>query len=223
MAPHDSHCITDPRTGLDTNPARHPEHYDIVPAMDRTRVPARLLGPGRTIGRVEVTVRLVDPADGSGIEAAARALHDFNVEFDTPTPGAEVLAGRLAERLDGSLFVVLASDRAAGSSGTPVGTAVGVAVVSLRPNVWFDGPVALLDELYVRPERRNGGVGGRLIEAVRREVARRGVEHLEIAVDEGDVDARRFYERLGFSHLDADSGERAFVYWSAVSADPRTA
>lgn len=156
-----------------------------------------------------VSVRLVEPSDRAAVALAARLLHDFNTEFDTPTPGVDVIADRLQRVPADVLFVLVAQD---GSDE------VGVAVVSLRPNVWFDGPVALLDELYVRPERRNGGIGGGLIGAVRAEALRRGVEHLEIAVDEGDHDARRFYERHGFSPLDLDSGDRVLLHSGPVAS-----
>jgi len=94
--------------------------------------------------------------------------------------------------------------------------ACGVAVVSLRPNVWHDGPLALLDELYVEPEQRNRGLGTQLLTAVRAQCRSRHVEQIEINVDVDDTDARRFYERHGFSALDPDTGEHALWYHGAV-------
>lgn len=86
----------------------------------------------------------VDDAD-----EVARLLHDFNTEFDTPTPDVEVLASRLRTLLAGEeTFAILA--------GEP-GVAIGL--TTLRPIVWFDGPVALLDELYVVPALRGRGIG----------------------------------------------------------------
>ena len=70
--------------------------------------------------------------------------------------------------------------------------------MTLRPNVWYEGPVALLDELYVAPEKRGGGLGTQLLHAVERECLASGAELLEINVDGEDVDARRFYERHGY-------------------------
>src|SRR3954452_4244500 len=95
-------------------------------------------------------VRLAEPRDAA---VAAALLHDFNVEFDTPTPGVEVLSGRLERLLRGR-------DTMARRAGEP---ATGVALLTLRANVWSDGPVALLDELYVRPDRRGRGVGTALL------------------------------------------------------------
>lgn len=142
--------------------------------------------------------RLAAPADA---EVVAALLDDFNREFDTETPGTAVLAARLGSLLaDASTFAVLGGD--------PV---VGVALVTLRPNVWYPGPVALLDEMYVVPGRRGSGIGSAVIERMLRECVARGVSAVEINVDEGDVDAQRFYERHGFRGTD-ESGERAFFY-----------
>lgn len=144
-------------------------------------------------------VRLATTDDA---EPLGRLLHDFNTEFDTDTPGPSVLAARLRVLLDGShLFAVVA--------GEPI---VGFAVVSLRPNVWFDAPVALLDELYVVPELRSNGIGSRVIAHVEATCRARGAEQMEINVDEEDLDARRFYERHGYRCTAPGSDERALYY-----------
>ena len=52
--------------------------------------------------------RLATPGDA---EAVAQMLHDFNVEFDTPTPGVEFLTGRFRTLLtSGDVTVILAAD-----------------------------------------------------------------------------------------------------------------
>jgi GNAT superfamily N-acetyltransferase len=149
-----------------------------------------------------VRIATVDDAD-----EVARLLHDFNTEFSTPTPGAAVLADRLRRLLLGeATFAILA--------GAPP---VGLALVTLRPNVWYDGPVALLDELYVVPHLRGQGIGSAIIEHLMDLARERDVDLIEINVDEGDVDTQRFYERHGFSSTETpDSTERAFYYWQEL-------
>ena len=159
---------------------------------------------GAAMAADEWIPRLATPDDADEV---ARLLHDFNTEFDTPSPGVEVLAVRLRDLLAGD-------DTLAILAGAP-GSAVGVALVTLRPNVWFRGPVALLDELYVVPQLRNQGIGTGLIGELLSTATERGVGLIEINVDESDVDAQRFYERHGFSVTDPDSNERAF-YFSRV-------
>ncbi len=148
--------------------------------------------------------RLASPADADEI---ARLLHDFNTEFDTPSPGAEVLAPRLRDLLAGDETIAILA-------GAP---AVGVALVTFRRNVWYAGRVALLDELYVVPRLRSQGIGGAIVGHLL-SLARDGdVDLVEINVDEGDVDAHRFYERHGFSATEPGSTERAFYYFQELT------
>jgi GNAT superfamily N-acetyltransferase len=140
--------------------------------------------------------------------AVATLLHDFNVEFDTETPGAEAIARRLRVLLDStSTFCAVA--------GEPI---VGLALVTLRTNVWFDRPVALVDEFYVIPDLRGRGIGALLIATVETTCRDQGVAQVEINVDEGDLDARRFYERHGYRSGDGD-GDRGLFYERALPTE----
>ncbi len=148
-------------------------------------------------------IRRADPSDADRL---AVMLHAFNTEFDTETPGVEVLAERLRMLLAGaSTFAVLADEPAAG-----------VALVTLRPNVWSDGPVALLDEMYVEPEQRGTGIGSAILQHMVEICRELGVAAIEINVDESDAGAMRFYERHGFGGVDPDSGERAFYFYRSL-------
>ncbi len=138
------------------------------------------------MGQSERRPRLATVDDA---EEVALLLHDFNSEFDTPSPGPAVLAARLRTLLAGDNTVAILA-------GTP---AVAVALVTLRTNVWYSGQVALLDELYVEPSLRGQGIGSAIVDRLVSISQASGVDLIEINVDEDDVDARRFYERHGFS------------------------
>ena len=142
-------------------------------------------------------------ATADDAETVARLLDTFNREYDTETPGVEVLRERLRRLLpEGNVIALLIGD-----------PAVGVALLTLRPNVWYDGPVGLLDELYVAPERRNAGLGTALLRAAEDAVRARGAEVLEINVDGYDTGARRFYERHGYRNSEQGSDEPLLYYF----------
>ena len=89
----------------------------------------------------------------------------------------------------------------------------GLAVLSFRSNVWYDGPVGILDELYVRPGQRGRRLGSALLAASCDLVRRRGGELLEINVDGDDIDARRFYETHGFSNTEPGRTDALLYYY----------
>ena len=151
----------------------------------------------------QLTVRLATPDDA---EIVARMLHDFNTEFDVASPGVDVLAPRLRDLLAGEdTFAILAGDPPAG-----------LALVTVRPNIWYAGPVALLDEMYVVPDRRDQGIGSAVIERLLALARERGYGMVEINVDEGDVDAQRFYRHHGFANTEDGSTERAFYFFQEL-------
>jgi GNAT superfamily N-acetyltransferase len=151
------------------------------------------------VGEDEWKPRLATVDDA---EEIARLLDDFNSEFNSPSPGAEVLSARLRVLLAGDETIAIVA-------GSP---AVAVALITLRPNVWYAGKVALLDELYVVPHRRGQGIGSAVVGELLSISPTMGVDLIEINVDEGDVDAQRFYRRHGFSATEPGSTERAFYF-----------
>ena len=149
------------------------------------------------------------PIDTPRVAAAAQAdtvavlLDAFNQEYDTPTPGTVVLATRLRRLLaNGDVIALLAGD-----------PAVAVALLTLRPNVWYDGPVALLDELYVAPGRRGQGLGSALLAAAEEMTRQRGGQLLEINIDGDDTDARRFYEQHGYANSELGENSPLLYYF----------
>ena len=156
-------------------------------------------------GTQHVHVRVADAADAS---CAGHLLFDFNTEFDTPTPSAKDLASRFRTMLRRhDVLMLLAED---GSAGHP--RAVGFAYLTLRPTPYSDGPVAELEELYVRPELRNHGIGSRLLGRALEQVRQRSALEMRVGIDEVDTDARRFYERHGYWNVEPESGNRMLSY-----------
>jgi ribosomal protein S18 acetylase RimI-like enzyme len=79
--------------------------------------------------------------------------------------------------------------------------AIGYAFVHIRPgddDTWPVGAqMAELLSLAVAPERRGGGIGTALMDAVDAELERRGIVDLEVGVMAGNSRAIAFYERRG--------------------------
>ncbi len=139
-------------------------------------------------------------ADARDAPAVAELLHAFNLEFGDPTPGPAAIAARLDAMLEREDVVLLVA-------GDPP---QGLALLSFRPIVWEEGPVALCDELYVRPELRGRGIGTALLEAAFAAARERGSQSFELDTGEDDVDARRFYERHGLRN--DERGARELYY-----------
>ena len=149
----------------------------------------------------------VAPARPGDAETVGRLLADFNAEFDSPSPGVGELAARFGALLRRADVLVLLAREAAGTR-----SAVGFAFVTLRPTPYWDGPLAQLEELYVAPGRRDHGIGTALLLQTVEGVRRRGAQELHINVDEVDADARRFYERHGFTNITPGEDSRMLCY-----------
>ena len=143
------------------------------------------------------------------LAVAGRLLHDFNTEYDDPSPGAEALADRLGTLVaGGDTDVLLVS----GSDGEGEGEGAGVAVLRFRPALWTLANECYLAELYVVPTRRGGGLGRALLRACLERAVARGCDYVELATTEDDVVARHVYESEGFRRTEGAGGPLAFHY-----------
>ena len=137
------------------------------------------------------------------IDAIGRLLHDFNKEFDEPTPEAATLAERFRHLLDGGDTLVLLAGEGPD----------GVVVLRFRMAIWTSGLESYLAELYVVPGLRRRGLGRALMEAALEEARARGADTMDIGVDEPDQAARGLYESLGFTNrVGGECGPVMYVY-----------
>jgi ribosomal protein S18 acetylase RimI-like enzyme len=132
-------------------------------------------------------VRTADEADA---EIIGRLLHDFNSEFDAPSPGPQALAERIRELVARDEVTVLL----AGEDPT------GLAVLRFRPSIWSTALESYLAELYVKPDQRGRGLGRALMGAAIELALDRGADYMDLGTGEDDVAARALYESLGFSN-----------------------
>jgi GNAT superfamily N-acetyltransferase len=131
-------------------------------------------------------------------------LRDFNDEFETAGPTAAEFTARFNTLLArDDVVLVLADDS---------GRDVGFALLTLRPTPYYDGSLAQLEELYVVPALRGRGIGSRILGMAIETVRARGAGEMHINVDEIDEDTRRFYERRGFTNIEAGSDYRMLCY-----------
>ena len=123
--------------------------------------------------------------------------------FRPPCPPLEVFEKRFAQLIAGDqAYVVLAQDT----------EPTGFALITLRPSPYYAGPIATLDELYVRPALRGQGIGSRIMELAESRARTLGVGEVQINVDEVDEAARRFYERRGYSNIEAGQDYRMLCH-----------
>jgi GNAT superfamily N-acetyltransferase len=142
-------------------------------------------------------------ASEADVEAIGRLLHDFNTEYDEPTPEAAQIAERMRELMAGGDTAVLL-----GGAGPH-----GLAVLRFRPSIWSRALECYLAELYVVPARRGRGLGRALMSAAIEFARESGADYMDLNTAETDVAARARYESLGFSNREGKpNGPINFYY-----------
>lgn len=148
----------------------------------------------------QVPIRRAGPGDAADI---ARLLHDFNSEYDEPTPGVAALTRHAARLLEeGEMTVLLAGEEPDGLS-----------LIRFRPSVWTGAPEAHLQELYVAPTLRGRGIGRALLEATLDAAREAGATGIDLNTGETDIAARGLYESLGFTNREGGPDGPSMLFY----------
>ena len=133
----------------------------------------------------------------------AQLLHDFNTEYDDPTPPVPSLAERVRELLAEEAITVLLAGQ----------SAAGLAVLRMKPSLWSQAADAYLEELYVIPGQRGKGIGKALLQAAIDAAREAGADHFELTTGETDTEARGLYESFNLTNREgAPDGPRMLYY-----------
>jgi GNAT superfamily N-acetyltransferase len=139
-----------------------------------------------------LTIRAATPGDVPEILAMVRELAEYERALDEVVATEDHLRrtlfadqpavfGHVAEATDGRL--------------------AGMAVWFLSFSTWRGTHSLYLEDLFVRPEHRGSGVGGRLLQTLAGICEERGYERLDWWVLDWNDSARRFYASLGAEAL----------------------
>ncbi|MBS1678799.1 MAG: GNAT family N-acetyltransferase [Actinobacteria bacterium] len=137
------------------------------------------------------TIRAATEDDAQLIFDLICELATYEKLRDEVVGTAEVLRESLFERGDAEALIVE-------SAGEPVGYALFYTTFSTfecRAGIW-------LEDLYVRPEHRRGGVGRKVLEHLAAIALERGRVRLEWCALEWNEPALNFYAKLGAHRLD---------------------
>lgn len=147
-----------------------------------------------------MNLRLAQADDAADV---ARLLHDFNTEYDEPTPDVATLTQRIGRLLkEGEIKVLLAGD-----------TPDGLALLRLRAGLWTAGPEAHLQELYVVPALRGQGIGRALLEATIELARDAGATGIDLNTGETDTAARALYESAGFTNREGSPDGPSMLFY----------
>lgn len=136
------------------------------------------------------TLRTATPQDGAAIAGLVRELAEYEREPESAQASAEDFARAL-------------------QPGTGIGCVVAEVEVDGRPEVvgmalwyttfstWLGRQGMWLEDLYVRPEHRRGGIGSAFFAELGRICAERGFGRLEFWVLDWNTSAHAFYRALG--------------------------
>jgi len=133
----------------------------------------------------EVIIRAAAARDLPSVVGLVRALADF----EKLTGPDEAAARRLAEDFAAARYSLCVAEAG--------GRVIGYALYFFTYSTFLAQPSLYLEDLFVHPDARGRGIGERFMRTLAAEAVRRGCGRFEWTVLDWNVDAQKFYRRLG--------------------------
>lgn len=133
----------------------------------------------------DTNIRAARAADLPSVVALVRALADFE---KLPGPD-DAAARRLIDDFAAGRYSLLVAEAD--------GRIVGYALYFFTYSTFLAKPSLYLEDVFVHPAARGRGVGERFMRALATEAVARGCGRFEWTVLDWNVDAQKFYRRLG--------------------------
>jgi ribosomal protein S18 acetylase RimI-like enzyme len=96
------------------------------------------------------------------------------------------------------------SDVAKVTIAEEAGSMLGVCLWTLAFSSWRGAKGIYISDLYVQPEARGRKIGEALLQEVVKQADQVGAKYVKMEVDENNLGAQRFYQRLGFVNKPED-------------------
>jgi GNAT superfamily N-acetyltransferase len=133
----------------------------------------------------ESVIRAGEARDLPQVIGLIRALADFEKLEGPDEAGAQRLTGDFAA----GRYSLLVADAG--------GTIVGYAIYFYMYSTFLARPTLYLEDLFVHPGARKSGIGERFMRALAEEAVRTGCGRFDWTVLDWNVDAQKFYRRIG--------------------------
>jgi GNAT superfamily N-acetyltransferase len=127
--------------------------------------------------------------DAKALTSLIRALAKYE-KLTPPSPAAEK---RLLADIGRRIHILMAETN---------GTCVGYAIYLFSYSSFLARPNLYLEDLFVLPEHRRAGIGGKFFAELRRAAAREKCGRMEWVVLDWNTLAQKFYRKLGAKPLD---------------------
>jgi ribosomal protein S18 acetylase RimI-like enzyme len=148
---------------------------------------------------MEITIRKATPKDFESIQALNKALFDyetrFNDEYNLEWTYSEIGEKYFAHRLESTNTIAFVAEQNQETIGYILAF---INTYPFRKN----NPIAEIENMFIKDEKRKQGVGSKLMQAVKKEALRRGVKRLKVEAVAQNTNAINFYKKCGFTEFD---------------------